>query len=155
MLTAGAAAYALPGTGRPQAGQLTDSAQPVGLSSAAHVGIGTAAGAGAAASAMIHIAKTASGSVARASATPQGSTSPQAAAKSPATPDRDRELVVNARRACVEYGDLAQGVLVRDTTNREGERLRSPLTHGRASHGLACAWGRQECHVVAFGAFGK
>jgi Phage tail lysozyme len=80
-LAVGAAAYGLSGSGSPQAAQLSDVVQPASLSSAGNVGVGTAGSAETAASAMIRVAKTASGSVARPSARPQATRSPQAAAK--------------------------------------------------------------------------
>ena len=85
-LAAGAAAYSLAGSGSPQAAQLTDVAQPLSLSSAAQAGVSSVGGAEGAASATVKAATTISGSVARLSARPHASRSPQAAAESPVTP---------------------------------------------------------------------
>ena len=85
-LAAGGAAYGLAQGGSPQAVQLTDVAQPAGLSSAAQVGIVSASSAGAAASGAVKATRTVSGSVAHLAARPLDSRSPQAAAKSSKTP---------------------------------------------------------------------
>jgi hypothetical protein len=79
-LAAGAAAYGLAGSGGPQAAQLADAAQPPGLSSAAHAGLGSAGGAESAASATIRAARTVGGSVGHPSARAQTSTPSKAAA---------------------------------------------------------------------------